>query len=155
MTIAIPMLVVIPLLLGSNSLAATDLDKPIEPTRPTIRTEIYRGVNAEGACGIDTDRLLDCIFAIQNKNVQQNTSTDALNAGLFFSAWLTSSIHEDAVRSVTGGEAKTDAERFFKKMKEYQTKLQIDNRSLCEAARVKCERTLQDMQRWESKYKTP
>jgi hypothetical protein len=35
------------LLLVAESFAATDLDKPIEPTRPTLRTEIYRGTIAD------------------------------------------------------------------------------------------------------------
>lgn len=32
--------------------AAGELDRAIEPTRPTVRTEIYRGKEAASDCGI-------------------------------------------------------------------------------------------------------
>jgi hypothetical protein len=141
------------LLLNGAAFAASDLDKPIEPSRPTIRTEIYRGRDAFADC--IGKQLLDCALNIQSKNVQQNTNTDAFNAGLFFSAWLMSLFDEEQAPKITGQPAKTDAARFFKTMKEYQTKLQIDNRALCEAARVNCAKVLPSMERWEVKNKAP
>jgi hypothetical protein len=137
------------LLAAGPSFAASDLDKPIEPTRPTIRTEIYRGRVAAGSCGIETARLMECVFAIQNKNVQQNTATDAFNAGLYFSAWLLASIHVESVKKATGQDEGVEiASRLFRKMKEYQTKLRIDNRALCEATQVNCAGTLPSMEDW-------
>jgi hypothetical protein len=142
------------LIFARQAFAASDLDKPIEQTRPTIRTEIYRGREASGVCGNNTARLWDCVHAIQNKNVQQNTASDAFNAGLFFNIWLIASIHVTAVKKVTGQDEDVElAMQFFKEMKEYQTKLRIDNQALCEATRVSCKNVLPDMAEWESKLK--
>jgi hypothetical protein len=76
------------------------------------------------------------VSAIQNKNMQQNTATDAFNAGLFLGAWLQAAIQEQAVESVTGTSVATDAMCYFKMMKEYQAKLRSDNPTLCEATKV-------------------
>src|ERR1700676_143735 len=79
--------------------AAGGLDSPIEPSRPTVRSEIYRGTQALRVCGGGIDASFECIYAVQNRNVQQNTATDAFNAGLFFAAWLQEAIAEDSVKS--------------------------------------------------------
>jgi hypothetical protein len=141
------------LMFAGQAFPATDLDKPIEQTKPTIRTEIYRGAQALGVCGGGIHIAFECVYGIQNKNVQQNTATDAFNVGLFFGAWLASEIVERAAMQSSGRVAKTDAMLYFKKMKEYQAKLRIDNAALCEATRVICKNVLPDMAEWESKLK--
>ncbi len=130
--------------------AATDLDKPIEPTKPTIRTEIYRGKEAASDCGIHTTGLQECVWAIQNSNVQKNTATDAFNAGLYFDAWLIAVIE---VKVKGGDEDAALAMQLFKKTKEYQANLRIDNQALCAATRVNCVVVLRDMEQWEARLR--
>lgn len=137
---------------AANVLAQSALDKPVEPVRPTIRTEIYRGKEAGGVCGVGTARLEECTFAVQNKNVQQNTASDAFNAGLYFNSWLIANIDSEAVKSATGGpDNDALAARLFRKMKDYQMKLRIDNTALCEATKVVCPNVLPMMNAWDAK----
>lgn len=138
---------------GMRVATAGGLDAPIQPSRPTVRTEIYRGVSAQGDCGLDALRQLDCLFAIQGANVQRNTSTDAFNAGLFFGAWLSSVIDAEALRSATGKQEVTDAGRLYRSMKRYQAKLGLSDAELCEASRVKCANVMPMMLDWDQHVK--
>ena len=144
------LLAIVAILCAARAQAASKLDAPIEQQRPTVRSEIYRGISAHSnTCGIDASRQLDCVFAIQNANVQRNTSTDAFNAGVFFGAWLISATHEDAVREASHQEVHTDALRFYRSMKGYQEKLGIDDAALCEATRVVCRNVVPLMREWD------
>lgn len=77
-----------------HAFAQSNLVKPVV-NKPTVRTEILRGINATDLCiGVShsatryrPDDYFLCVKRIETENTRKNTNNDAFGAGLFFHAW--------------------------------------------------------------------
>ncbi len=132
---------IIPAISIAMALAAGALDAPAESTRPTVRTEIYRGNQALNVCRTMTR---GCVDDIENANVQRNAATDAFRVGMYFSAWTRADIHDSA----RGAQPSDDTRHYHQQMRQYQSRLRISNRELCEAAGMVCENVVPILDAW-------
>ena len=76
------------LMLAVGAASAAHLS-PASDTRPTVETEIKRGMDAESACGsalVPAD-YAHCIFSVENQNRQRLLDYNPFDIGLFFRAW--------------------------------------------------------------------
>jgi hypothetical protein len=77
------------LMLSAAAASAADLS-PATDTKPTVETEIKRGMDAETACGgarIPAD-YAHCIFSTEYQNRQRLLDYNPFDIGLFFKAWV-------------------------------------------------------------------
>jgi hypothetical protein len=78
--------------LNNEAISQAPLDAPLVQDKPTLRSEIKRGLDAAGDCVkgvLALDAMSDCIFKSWSDNRQRmGAGTDAFDLGLSFGAWL-------------------------------------------------------------------
>lgn len=128
------------LLLGAACAGAADLDAPVKPQQPTVRSEIYRGRTAHETC---MDRFSSSAAAVDRcatdaiaKAVEANTATDPFILGVHLTSWLSLDIFADVYRDSA---ATASARRQFQQFDSMRTKLGIDDAAACQAAQLMCE----------------
>jgi hypothetical protein len=87
--------------LGNEAISQAPIDVPLVQDKPTLRSEIKRGVSAAGDCvkGIlALDAMSDCIFKSWSDNRQtMGAGTDAFDLGLSFGGWLHATLSGEAL----------------------------------------------------------
>jgi hypothetical protein len=78
--------------LSNEAVPQAAVDAALAQDKPTVRSEIKRGIDASGDCVkgvLALDTMADCIFKTSNDNRRQiGTGTEAFDLGLSFGAWL-------------------------------------------------------------------
>ena len=132
----IPMLA---FLVFMNASSSANLDTPVEPPKPTVRSEIYRGTTSVFGCamkaGVNWYAISQCGHRARDDNIQKNNATDPFLLGVYLQTWADSHI---AAIGTKDPSAQRSARSWLDLLTRQQQKIGLSDSDMCSAAKMTC-----------------
>lgn len=130
---------ILALLVFMNASSSADLDTLVEPAKPTVRSEVYRGTTSVFGCamkaGVNWYAISQCGHRARDDNIQKNNATDPFLLGVYLQTWADSHI---AAIGTKDQSAQRSARGWLDLLRRQQQKIGLSDSDMCSAAKMTC-----------------